>query len=199
MTQPCPHLIACSVFRRELDSLIASGAIPASVTYLDSMLHMFPEKLEVQLSAALADTRAHSQKTVVVYGDCHARMVDMSEKSDVGRTCGINCCEIILGKDEYRRLRKEGVFFFIPEWAMRWKEIFFNELGLTRETVGPFFRDMHTRLMYLDTGLIPVPVRELDEIAALTGLPMEVRVTSLDELRKSVRRALQELEVRSGV
>jgi hypothetical protein len=105
------------------------------------------------------------------------------------RTGGINCCEIILGSDAYRALRREGAFFLMPEWALGWKKVFVGQLGLLGPCAREFMREMHTRLVYLDTGILPVPEAELAEASAFLGLPVEVRPVSLEPLLASLERA----------
>ena len=49
---------------------------------------------------------------------------------------------------------------------------------------------MHTRLVYPDTGVVPVPHGDLAEAAAYLGLPLEVLPVSLDPLLASLRQAM---------
>ena len=45
-----------------------------------------------------------------------------------------------------------------------WPEM--GELGLLGPTARTFMREMHSRLIYLDTGLVPVPNADLSEATA---------------------------------
>ena len=160
------------------------------VRYLNSMLHMTPEHLESQLSALIVEEREKSRRVVLAYGDCCPRMLDFQAEPGTARTEGINCCELLLGRSRYRQLRKEGAFFLMSGWALRWREIFEQELGLCPQTARSLMREMHTRLIYLDTGLVPVPRLELTEAAAYTGLPSTILTVGLEELRKVLQEAL---------
>jgi hypothetical protein len=188
-TDPPPvTCLACSIFRREIEVLQASGRFQADVRYLDSMLHLVPERLEARLSELLSRAREAGERVVVAYGDCCPGMGELSRGAP--RTEGLNCCEILLGRAEYRRLRREGVFFLLPEWARRWRHIFATELGLSEETARLFMRDMHTRLVYLDTGHEPVPRTDLEALSAYVGLPWEAMAVTLDPLLASLRAVL---------
>lgn len=182
--------IACSIFRREIEALQAVSPMDVSVRYLNSMLHMVPDQLEAMLSALILEEQAQGHAVVLGFGDCCARMLELQQAEGVHRTEGINCCEIMLGKATYRQLRRDGAFFFLPEWAKRWQEIFEQELGLTTENAQGLMQDMHTRLIYLDTGLVPVPETEMRAASAFTGLPWEVLVIDLETLRANLARAL---------
>lgn len=184
-----PTCIACSIFRREIEALQATSPLHMSVRYLSSMLHMVPEHLEAQLKEAIQKEQAQDHEVVLGFGDCCARMLELQSLQGITRTEGINCCEIILGKEPYRLLRREGAFFFLPEWAHRWREIFEHELGLNPTNARGLMREMHTRLVYLDTGLVPVPEQAMAAASDYTGLPWEILPVDLEALRISLEKA----------
>jgi len=168
------------------------------IMFLNSILHMHPEQLAHSLQHLLEVELDHGQEVVLVYGDCCRQMAAMTDKHVVVRTRCNNCCDLLLGREEYRRLSHERVFFLIPEWIMRWREIFTEGLGLDRAIACSFMQDMHSRLVYLDTGIGPVPEKELAECAEYCGLPYEVRPMLLENLRTSVEEALLNLEKKAS-
>jgi len=188
-TRP-PICIACSIFRKEIEALQASHRLEVPVEFLTSMLHMVPSKLESRLQEVLAAVRANQpdRSVVIAYGDCCSRMEAFESAPGASRTEGLNCCEILLGRDAYRKLRREGAFFLMPEWALSWKQVFVGQLGPCAKT---FMQEMHTRLVYLDTGILPVPHQDLEEASRFLGLPVEVLPVSLDPLLASLNRAMQ--------
>lgn len=193
-----PRCISCSIFQKEIESLQASGDLDLPVDYLNSMLHMVPAKLEARLAAAMreARNRHRDQDLVLAFGDCCGHMETLESEPGTSRTEGINCCEIILGRETYRQLRREGAFFLMPEWALSWKKVFVGQLGLLGPCAKEFMREMHTRLVYLDTGLLPVPHAELEEASAFLGLPVEIRPVSLAPLLASLKQAAHAAERR---
>lgn len=184
--------ISCSIFRKEIEALQASGQLDLSVAFLNSMLHMVPAKLEARLGEVLETTRRQhpDHEMVIAYGDCCGHMEAFEAKPGTARTEGINCCEILLGRDTYRRLRREGAFFLMPEWALSWKQVFVGQLGLLGPCAKSFMQEMHSRLIYLDTGLVPVPQAELAEASAFLGLHVEILPVSLEPLLMSLCQAL---------
>jgi len=186
-----PRCISCSIFRREIEALQASGRLDLPVDYLNSMLHMAPARLEAHLGEALVEARGHQadQGVVLAFGDCCSHMESFESEPGTSRTEGINCCEIILGRETYRRLRREGAFFLMPEWALSWKTVFVGQLGLMGPCAKEFMQEMHTRLVYLDTGILPVPHATLAEASAFLGLPVEILPVSLDALLRSLAQA----------
>jgi hypothetical protein len=182
--------ISCSIFRREIQALQATGKLDLPVDYLNSMLHLVPAKLELHLEQALAEARATEQEVVLAYGDCCSHMEDIGTQPGVRRTEGINCCEIILGHDTYRKLRREGAFFLMPEWALSWRKIFVSQLGLMGPCAKSFMQELHTKLIYLDTGILPVPQIELAEASEFLGLPVDILPVSLEPLLANLQQFL---------
>ena len=183
-------MICCSVLEAEVESLRKVHWPDCGVRYLPSTLHMHPERLASSVESALDAELELGKEVVLIYGDCCARMTSLEIRPGVFRTRGMNCCELLLGPEEYRRLSHEGAFFLIPEWARRWKKVFVEELGLNRDNATSLMRDVHSKFLYLDTGLAPVPDEALKDCAKYCGLPYEVRRVSLDWLRQAIEESL---------
>jgi PAS domain S-box-containing protein len=116
---------------------------------------------------------------------------------NIVRTPGINCCEIILGSEKYRRFRKDGAFIILPEWAERWKEAFVDYMGFkTSKSIRPFMGEMHQKLIYVDTGLQKKNNLLFNEISDYLGLPLEVHTSSLGELEKVIDRLIKESAIK---
>ena len=163
-----------------------------TIHFESSMLHMKPDKLASRLDAKLQPEFLEQHKALLIYGDCCMEMANFTKRPGVVRVCGNNCCELLLGKKTYKRLSHEGAFFLFPEWAQRWRHIFSVELGLNQTNAASLMGEMHRKLVYLDTGVIP-PITDLDECARYCGLPWEVRQVSLDPLFKSIQSAWNKL------
>lgn len=177
-------MIACGIFKKEIEALISNGKLDHSFRFLDSMLHMAPAKLESQMKKNIDDLE--DSQTVMVYGDCHPTMYQMDEKSNVCKVAGMNCCEIILGKRTYKSLRAQGAFFLLPEWTRRWEEVFKNHLGFNKESARAFMGEMHSKLIYLDTGVTPIPEKTLAAASKFCGLPVEIMKVDLNQLLKVI-------------
>jgi len=167
-------LIGCGILRKEFSILPKIVKDRFEPRFLDSMLHMNPTLLEQTLTSIQGPRTGET--VVFLYGDCCARMEELSNGEGKTRTEGVNCLEIYLGRDTYRELQRERTFFLMPEWARRWKEIFQRELGLkTMESAREFMRDSMAQALYIDTGCEPIPDAELAEFAEYTGLPLSIR------------------------
>ncbi len=186
--------LCCAVFEAEVEALRQNYWPGLVIRYQSSMLHMKPEKLAVHLDTLITEELHLGNKVLLVYGDCCMGMAALAARPGVVRTRGNNCCDLLLGSTEYRRLAHTGAFFLFPEWAGRWRHIFSVELGLNQINATSLMGDMHKKLVYLDTGVLPVSVTELEKCANYCGLPWEALQVSLEPLRAAVQDALDKLK-----
>ncbi|MFA6560706.1 MAG: DUF1638 domain-containing protein [Verrucomicrobiia bacterium] len=182
--------LSCGVLRSEMEALHRQGRIAGQLLFLDSMLHMAPPKLETRLTAALEQAAprngSSSTRVVLVYGDCCARMLDLAKQFRAGRVNAMNCAELLLGRTRYHDLMREQAFLLLPEWAPRWREVVRDELGLSEPVARDLMGEHRRLLVYLDTGLAPVPQPALEQCSAYTGLPWRVEPVALDHLLASL-------------
>jgi hypothetical protein len=173
--------LSCGVLRAELEALHERGQIHGKLLTLDSMLHMVPQKLQATLEAELQQ-HGSGNRIVLVYGDCCGKMLDIARKYQVGRVAAINCAQMLVGPARYRELMNRQAFLLLPEWAPRWKEAMQTELGLSPEVARELMRDNRGELVYLDTGLVPVPKSDLDACAVYAGLTCRIEPVGLEHL-----------------
>lgn len=190
-------LIGCGILRKEFRMLPQSLQERFEPRFLDSMLHMKPARLEQSLTSLEHERSGESM--VLLYGDCCARMEELSGGRLRSRTRGVNCIEIYLGHDTYGALKRAGTFFLMPEWARRWKEIFQRELGfVTAEAAREFMKSSMTQALYIDTGSEPVPEADLSEFTEYTGLPVSIRRVGTEHLQEALESAVRNLEGTNG-
>lgn len=184
--------ISCGIFVAEM-AVLAPRFPRLRLVFADSMLHMRPDLLQSRIDDLLAGQPPG--KVLFIYGDCTPRIVELSRQSGFAKTSGLNCCEILLGREEYRRLRKVGAFFFLPEWTLRWRDVFERELGFAGgRGAEEMLREVHTHFLYLDTGVMPVPAEILDEISRELGMPMNVLRVGLANLEQNIVAAQEKLD-----
>jgi hypothetical protein len=188
-------LVACSVFKPELEELARRGALRFPIRFLDSRLHIRPEVLGQRMAETCRQQEQAGQQIVLVFGDCHADTVDLTSGRNVARVKGLNCGMIVLGKQRYKHLIADGAFLLLPEWAKRWREIVNHIPGLDSALEIKIVREMHAKFVYLDTGVCPVPQEDLEECARYFQLPYEVEEVRLDRLAACIEDALHDLRM----
>jgi hypothetical protein len=188
--------IICSVLGREVQTFLSLDYPHAESIYLNSVLHIYPQKLHKNIEAAL-ETR-ENQYCVLIYGDCNAHIKAISQRPNCERTWAVNCGELLLGPELYKSYRNEKAFLFLPEWTERWREIFQQELGFSDPVLAQeFMQENQRRLVYLDTGLVSVPWNHLKDISEFFNMPTEVVSVSFEHLRQTVKSAVQRLEAKN--
>ena len=185
--------IACSVFRREIEGLIEAGEVDFPVIFLDSMLHLVPEKLNVSLEKTIK--KCGISCTVLFYGDCSPNIRDLEKNPSISKIQAVNCCEALLEREEYKEYRDKGAFFLLPEWIYRWKEIFFEKLGLKGKLARDLMKEHHKYFLYLHTGFNTLPQGELDEISKYFELPVEIKQVTLKHFLKRINNAIGKFNI----
>ena len=186
-------MVCCSVFRAEVTLLWKTHWPHLRVPFQNSMLHMNPTKLGCRLQSVVDEELRKGNRVVLVYGECYPGLGVLESRPGVARTRGGNCAEMVLGRNQYRRLLREGAFFLLPEWAAQGEKYFKREMGLSRENATSLMQESHQRLLYLDTGVMPIPESGLEAVSHYCGLPWEVLPVSLDGLRAVIEDALHRL------
>lgn len=186
--------IACSIFKKEMAEIQKEKKWEIHSEFLTSMLHMNPEKLNIELEAKIKEHEDKGKKIILLYGDCCSEMATFEKNKNVFRIKGVNCIEILLGKEKYREMRKNKVFAFLPEWTLRWEEVFKNELGLTKDTAKTFIKELINKLVYLDTGVMEVPKKILKDIEKYSGLPVSIVKTEKNSIIKNLNEVLSSFE-----
>lgn len=192
---PEPLCLACGVFARELAALGRERPLPFDLETLPASLHLSPEALADALFPRARAARAQGRPVLMLYGECHPAIDAVADEAEASRTAARNCCELVLGPARYRALEQAGTYFLMPEWAADWRRIFAEQLGLDRPALArALMGDLFTRIVYLDTGCVPVPASELSAIAEFTGLPVSVEAVGLEGLERGLAQALRRLE-----
>ncbi|MEQ8189095.1 MAG: DUF1638 domain-containing protein [Candidatus Eremiobacterota bacterium] len=186
-------VLSCSIFRNEIETFLQKRKF--NIIFIDSMLHMNPQELNAYLKKTIEEEIHKGNKVLLLYGDCSPSMRDFEKNGTVVRVTGINCCEILVGKEKYRELRKKRVFFLLEEWLVRWKEIFKKHLGLKDDIEKNLMKDMHSSLLYLHTGFRNIPVDTLNEIASFTGLEWNILTISPDNIQKEIDMAIENFDI----
>lgn len=189
-------LLSCSIFAGEVEALREERWPALRHRSQTSRLHMRPVRLGEDTHDAVGAELAGGSRVVLVYGDCCGAMGAIERRPGVARTQALNCPDLLLGRERYRALSREGAFFVFPEWARTWPEMFRAETGLGEDDTRDLMRETHTRLLYLDTGLQPVPWDALRRCSDVAGLPVGVAAVGLDHLAASIEDALRRLGAR---
>lgn len=191
------RVFSCGIFRNEYQLLPEDLRSSLSPVFLSSMLHMEPERLDDLLGSCLRS--AGGRSTLILFGDCCPHMQELDCVAGNARTEGVNCCEIYLGCERYRQLRRERTFFLMPEWAGRWEHVVKHELGLEdKQLARDFMSQSMNKAVYIDTGVLAVPEADLMDFTEHTGLAVQVETVGPEHFLEAVIMALRRIDEGSG-
>jgi hypothetical protein len=186
--------VACSVFRREIEALRSKGVLQLDACYVDVRLHHDRSRMMDELERLVHRSVEAGRKTVLVVGNCDARMHRLEQETLVSRTAGETCVDILLG-EESKELRANGMLPILPDWLVSWRDALIAEDGLATHLPGAWGKGPLRSMVYLHTGLIPVPFEQLNELSLFTNIPYEVKETPLHCLYARITEAAERLRV----
>jgi len=186
-------IIACGVFKHEIERISSDLEFPFEVHYLGSGLHVDFDDLEEALKSELEKCKG-CEGTVVVYGECHPKMADILGQYKAVLIDCQNCVDAFLTRKGVAERSSQGLYFYLsPGWIECWREIF-SSLNWTQEEarlqLGPF-----KGAGFLDTlGNAQEYEEELMKFLDFTLLPYQVVPVDLTHFKSLITSAKKKLE-----
>jgi hypothetical protein len=178
-----PRVVACTIFRSELEHLMGEDLEAA---WLPAGLHVSEDRL----GQALDEVLGSDDGVACFYGACHpdldARLAELGGKRlDAG-----NCIAAFLSPEQQKELG-ERVFIMSPGWLKEWRSIFVEGLGWD-ETDARINFGVYERVVVLDFDLEPIDDLAVLEFFDYTQTEVEIVPASLDYFRARVAEILPE-------
>lgn len=194
-----PLVIACGIFRRELDALLESGEIDAEAIYLGSFLHLDYGKLESALVAVLQ--REKGRRPVVLYGDvCMGfgeEIRPLVEAHEAVKVDGLNCIDCLLGgRGKLLEVDPEHEFLFLTPGWIRFFERYVAENPEARKRQFSVLKGIVLVDALGDRSAYRDRIRAVSE---QTGLPVvDEKEVGMEPFREVIREALDRARGKSG-
>ncbi|MGB9902643.1 DUF1638 domain-containing protein [Methanothrix sp.] len=189
-------LVACGVFRKEIERISGELDFSFDPVYLDPGLHVDFDELALRLREVLESCK--DDRVIVVYGACHPKMNDLLRGFRAELIDCQNCIDAFITRREVERIASEGLYFYLtPGWVDCWREIF-RRLGWGMEEarleMGSF-----KGVIFIDTlGNADAYEKDLLEFMDFTLLQYSIIPGKLDHFRSLISDAAKRLEVRYG-
>ena len=186
--------ISCSVFRREIEALKSKGIIQCRTRYLPMWKRDRRHDPGRAAERLVREEREANRKVLLLCGGCHAGAVHTEDDDGVYRVPVRDCFELLVGTDRYRCHEEQHITYLLPEWVDEWSLSVRNGPGDPDAPIRgvPTSRGAE-RIVYLNTGLIPIPGEQINHIAIRTGLPVEVMDVSLDRIFRAIMQGMRAL------
>lgn len=128
-------VIACDMIKSELARLIATDPDITEVVYLESVLHIHPEKMRDAVVEQIESLEGHVDAVFLGYGYCQS-LKGIEERVSVPTVLPPydDCIQLLLTPERYRVLidQEVGTWFMSPGWADVSAQMVIRELRLER-------------------------------------------------------------------
>lgn len=185
------HLIACGIFRHELESVLpAENGI--AVHWLDAALHADAERMRAALDGAIGIHQAHCADRIrFLFGNgCHPDI------GNIVADCGSclppvkNCIQAIIGPQKTRQLEADRTMVITPGWITAWPDIM---KGLGWDEVDVRINlGRYDRIVLIDAGVTPVSDEAILAFFDLVQVPVEIESADLAYFKKLVDQILND-------
>ena len=188
-------IIACGIFKDEIERLSADLGFPFKARYLGPGLHVdfdeLKDALEEELKRASSDS---SQGIIVAYGQCHPKIDEILKPYHAALMDCQNCVDAFISRQAVEKKAREGLFFYLsPGWLDAWKDIF-KRLGWDPE-IARLHMGSFKGSVYIDTMKdAQEREEELLEFFDFTNLPFTIMPMELDHFKSLIIKAIKSLE-----
>lgn len=192
-----PCLVACSVLKDELETLVKMGALDANIAFYSMELHSDYSALEKALRRKIEEKLAHSNTVIVINGDyclgSDNEMKKLTEEYNIAKVDALNCIDCLFGgKGKYLEAdpRQECLFL-----SLGWIKYFIHKKkSIEGKQHEELFKNMFSGLkgiVLLDSlGNLDNYKKEIEELQSFTSLPiLEKRNIGLENLKQVILEA----------
>lgn len=180
-------LVACSVFKDELEAVIPPEERP-EIVWLDASLHADADLLEQELKLALGKIAVPREQLSVLFGcACHPELRSIlngyaTETPDFG-----NCIEAFCGPTK-AELEKDGAIIMTPAWIRAWPAMMRRQ-GWD-ETDFRINMGRYDKILVVDAGMNSLTDEETLEFFDLVQIPIETQTLDLSAFRERLAEIL---------
>jgi hypothetical protein len=204
-------IVACDIFKQEIDHLTSGDQDIAHKEYLEFALHVNAEEMRQKVIEKVDALAGTVDAVFIGYATCQ-KLAGLPQEVKVPAVMldGDDCISVFIGPVEYAREKGicTGTWFSTPGWAELGMTAVIKELHLDSmvdQGYDPmFFVDMifdaYRRCLYIDTG---IGDRERCEamsrkFAEQLKLPHDSRQGTVDRLAEGIRKAKELAASRGG-
>lgn len=204
-------IVACDIFKREIESLVKEDPDVAHCEFLEFALHVNAEEMRQTVLEKVNALQGKVDAVFIGYAICQ-KLNGLPKETKVPSFMleGDDCISVLLGPVEYAKEKAvcTGTWFSTPGWAEQGMAAVIKELHLDSmvdQGYDPmYFVDIifqsYGRCLYIDTGVgDPRRYEEMSiKFAEQLKLPHTSRKGDLDRLAEGIRRTKELAAQRTG-
>lgn len=185
-------LIACPVFKDELDALLQCDS-ETSVNTLNYRIHDNPKLMKEELMAAISKAKDTGVDICMLLGcecNCDTRIHEIAGDADATYPIEKNCIEILLGPEKAKELQANRTSIFTRGWMNLVKQLI--EDGVWSIVDARINLGYYDRILLLEYEISPFTDEEILEFYDLIQVPIEVVKASLNYFQGVLARLLDQ-------
>ena len=170
-------LIACEIFRHELEQTLSSKP-DIAVHWLDAALHANAERMKTKLEEAVTTIKGHRPGEIqFLFGNgCHPDICKVVTDCGAQIPAVNNCIQAIIGPEETKKLEADRTMVVTPAWISAWPDIM-DGLGWDAVDVR-INLGRYDRILLLDSGVVPITDEDILAFYDLVQVPIEIEPIS---------------------
>ncbi len=185
-------IIACPIFRSELESVLKELNIAPSISYMHYTIHNNPDTMDEELQSNVIKAQAlESDVHFLVGKQCKGKrnMVEVVEDCNGRIPHARNCIDMLIGDQLVKELQQNRTSLMTPAWIkMINQSIHDGEWSVTdaRMNLG-----WYNKILILDTGVEPLDDEQIMEFYDLTQVEIEILPVDLKYFKGLLQDLLQ--------
>jgi uncharacterized protein DUF1638 len=185
-------LIACPIFRKELESVLAELNLTPRINYMHYTIHNNPLKMEEQLQDGV-DKAAKTGGDVRFLLGKHCK--GKRDIAEVVEDCGgkipqaRNCIDMLIGDELAKSLQKNRTSLMTPAWIRMINQSI--QEGQWSVTDARLNLGWYNKILILDTGVDPLSDEQIMEFYDLTQVEIDILPVDLKHFKVMLQELFQ--------
>lgn len=185
-------LIACPIFRHELEAVLEELGLAPRINYMHYSIHNNPMRMEEELQSSLEQVRTTGEDVRFLVGRHCKGKRDMTE---VVEDCGgkipqaRNCIDILVGDELAKKLQKNRTSLMTPAWIRMINQSI--KEGHWSVTDARLNLGWYNKILILDTGVEALSDEQIIDFYDLTQVEVEILPVDLSHFKMLVQELLQ--------
>ncbi len=185
-------LVACPIFRRELESVLEELGSTPTINYMDYTVHSTPLRMEKELQDNAAKVAGTGKELRFLVGrQCKAKR----DIEDIVKDCSgkipqeKNCIEMLIGEELAEKLQKNRTSLMTPAWIRMINQSIAD--GNWSVTDARLNLGWYNKILILDTGVDPLSDEQIMEFYDLTQVEIDILQVDLEHFKGLLQELLE--------
>ncbi len=184
-------LVACPIFRKELESVLGELGSAPQINYMHYTIHNSPLRMEEELQENVAKVSATGKEVRFLVGKQCKGKRDIDE---IVNDCGgkipqaKNCIDMLIGNELAKKLQKNRTSLMTPAWIRMINQSIAD--GNWSVTDARLNLGWYNTILILDTGVDSLSDEQIMEFYDLTQVEIDILPVTLEHFKTLIQKLL---------